>query len=406
MKSWFSRLVAGLVGSRKQGPEGATFSEIAGKGFHWTEDEDGLGLAPDQAVFVPLFGRGFMVYVHPEVEEVTQPQFEALQRFLQLGRDSREETALSLALDYYQMSDSAESAKTLQRPADVWRLVDLEGLTIPRHGRSRDHYVFVWGECRWDDHGLLVVFRNGRLSEVRHGHEPLSADYPVDYVGRFESILLGNSEAKSENRHPDAASQAAEPSAGVSEEPDSRVRSLIELLQDESPSVRDQAAWGLSRLGPAAKAAVPALSALLRAPETNVRDAAARALGRIGPAAKTAIPVLFELARENDLWAREMIGYIAGQIGSAAIPILIYFLRDEKPTLRVLAARELVGIDPSTISPLADLLRDADPAVWVDASFALTTLSRAAAPSVARLLESPETRVRAAAAVALGKMPW
>lgn len=70
------------------------------------------------------------------------------------------------------------------------------------------------------------------------------------------------------------------------------VPSLIEALRSPDPTLRQQAADTLARIGPGAAAAVPALTALLEDADPRVRKSAARALGQIGPAAADAVPSL------------------------------------------------------------------------------------------------------------------
>ena len=75
---------------------------------------------------------------------------------------------------------------------------------------------------------------------------------------------------------------------------------LIDLLKDETPSIRQAVAYGLGQLGPEAAAAVPGLSDALRDDDDFVKVSAATALGNIGPEAKDAIPALTALATGDE----------------------------------------------------------------------------------------------------------
>lgn len=57
------------------------------------------------------------------------------------------------------------------------------------------------------------------------------------------------------------------------------VPALIQALQDYHPDVRQQAAWALGQIGPAAKEAIPALTQTLAAP--GIRDVVGEALRKI-----------------------------------------------------------------------------------------------------------------------------
>jgi HEAT repeat protein len=59
------------------------------------------------------------------------------------------------------------------------------------------------------------------------------------------------------------------------------VTALISCLQDESPSIREESAKTLGRIGPPARAAVVELSRLASDRETAVRTSAEAALEKI-----------------------------------------------------------------------------------------------------------------------------
>jgi HEAT repeat protein len=75
---------------------------------------------------------------------------------------------------------------------------------------------------------------------------------------------------------------------------------LIEVLASPEPTVRQQAAVALGRLGPqVAPTTVPALVKLLNDPEPGVQRAALTSLGQLGPAASPAIAELEKLSEQH-----------------------------------------------------------------------------------------------------------
>lgn len=82
---------------------------------------------------------------------------------------------------------------------------------------------------------------------------------------------------------------------GRAAEPTFQDRTLSSWVQDLkalAPYTRNQAAYAIGGMGPAAVAAVPALIEALKDPEPSVRFPVCIALREIGPNAKDAIPAL------------------------------------------------------------------------------------------------------------------
>jgi len=73
---------------------------------------------------------------------------------------------------------------------------------------------------------------------------------------------------------------------------------LIEMLGDQEPLARAEAAEKLAVLGSTAKYAVPVLITVLDDTDADVRGAAAIALGRIGPDAHDAVDKLIGLLED------------------------------------------------------------------------------------------------------------
>ncbi|HET6884208.1 MAG TPA: HEAT repeat domain-containing protein [Pirellulales bacterium] len=76
------------------------------------------------------------------------------------------------------------------------------------------------------------------------------------------------------------------------------VPALIDILHDDDPSIRAQAARALARMGPKAAPAVSELIVVLNDPDSEVRRGAARALGQIGPDAEDAVPALIKALKD------------------------------------------------------------------------------------------------------------
>ena len=149
------------------------------------------------------------------------------------------------------------------------------------------------------------------------------------------------------------------------------VEALAGLLRDETPYVRQCAAWALGELG--GTRAIEALTGLLRDETPHVRQCAARALGELGD--------------------------------TGSVEALAGLLRDEEADVRVSAAEALAHLgDARAVEALAGLLRDEEADVRVSAAEALAHLGDARASEVlATLLWAEDVDVRRSAARALGR---
>jgi len=91
----------------------------------------------------------------------------------------------------------------------------------------------------------------------------------------------------------------------------------VEDLHGMAPYTRNQAAYAIGGMGPAAKSAVPALIEALKDPEATVRFPVCIALREIGPDAIEAVPALREaLEDRNDdvaAMARKALIKITGE---------------------------------------------------------------------------------------------
>ena len=188
---------------------------------------------------------------------------------------------------------------------------------------------------------------------------------------------------------------------------------LIPLVAERSGTGRGPAAAVIGRLGPSAAAAVPVLSAALDDARADVRWKAAWALGQVGAEARGAIPALIALARDPEVgWhALDALGAI-GPEARTAVPMLTASLGDASGNVRWRAALALGRIGPDgrgAAVPLARLLRDPADNVRLAAAHALGRIDpplAAAAPALAGALRGDaDSRVRAAAAVSLARLP-
>lgn len=98
---------------------------------------------------------------------------------------------------------------------------------------------------------------------------------------------------------------------------DRTLSSWVKDLKADAPYTRNQAAYAIGGMGPAARAAVPALIEALTDPEPVVRFPVCIALREIGPDAKEAVPALMlALDDRNDdvaAMARKALIKITGE---------------------------------------------------------------------------------------------
>jgi hypothetical protein len=132
------------------------------------------------------------------------------------------------------------------------------------------------------------------------------------------------------------------------------VAELRQMLRDPSPAVQAQGAFGLSRMGPAAKDAASDLIDSLKK-DPFVRQNAALALGAIGPeAASDSVPALVELLHDSEWTVRRQAAAALGELGPAArdaVPELKKLTADKDSLVRKAAAaavKKIGGTQPRT----------------------------------------------------------
>lgn len=187
------------------------------------------------------------------------------------------------------------------------------------------------------------------------------------------------------------------------------IPALAERLKiEQRPEVRQQIVMALGAIGSAA--AVPTLSAELTDRRETTRVAAAFGLGRIGPAAKTADAELTKAMTHDDpvlravsAWARVKINPADQAAKDQAVTILTESLISKNPLARTAAFRALADLRPGpdrVLPALAKHLQSKDKAVVAEALQALAALGEPAVPALIKALQLPEHRPLAASILA------
>jgi HEAT repeat protein len=191
---------------------------------------------------------------------------------------------------------------------------------------------------------------------------------------------------------------------------------LVEQLAAREVPVRREAAYQLSRLGPAAKPAVPALITALSDPDRQVWSMAVSVLADLGPDAADALPALIDNldSKKNrgqrDRDKRQVLfrsAHAIARIGPVAIPQLIEALKSEDSMTRAGAAKALGGMGAAAREAVSGLVANLprDPAdERADTIEALALIGRDAVPALGEALGSNEPRTRSGAALALAQI--
>ena len=129
----------------------------------------------------------------------------------------------------------------------------------------------------------------------------------------------------------------------ISQHPDG-VAALVEMTRDADRSGAFEAVNALGRIGLQSETAQGALLSALGHDDADVRRAAARAVGRIGP---SAIPRLKDALYGQDTEIQRNAAEALGWIGPKAVPALIVVLGADAPAVRRAAARALGRLGPA-----------------------------------------------------------
>src|SRR5438552_10142107 len=155
---------------------------------------------------------------------------------------------------------------------------------------------------------------------------------------------------------------------------------------------RDNAAFVLGDIGPAAKAGVLELVALLDSKRAEIRRWAANVLGRIGPDAYEAVPKLLDCLKDEAIRGRaaEALGEI-GADATSAVPALIELLKEENGNVQrsaVVGLGNFGGAAREAVPFLFPLLEAADKTMRKVAAWALREIEPEESVSIERRLES------------------
>jgi len=124
---------------------------------------------------VPVLGQVAEVSLDRESDSARAPspaQLHALDKFLALGPEQKagwtHQVALNCQYTCLRLEvDGLEPPLQLRKRDAVWKHVRLRQVFVPRHGSTRDRYVFVHGGCDWEEeHGLELLLKNERLFRV------------------------------------------------------------------------------------------------------------------------------------------------------------------------------------------------------------------------------------------------
>jgi HEAT repeat protein len=197
------------------------------------------------------------------------------------------------------------------------------------------------------------------------------------------------------------------------------ISALIAVMEDEDEEITGWADEALTRIGaPAIPALInamngydeydtmpwlvagvlsgmgaPAVSALVDAllePNDVMRQSAALALGNMPDAAATAVPALVEaLQDQNDIVRRSVVQALGnmGEAAAPAVPALMSLLKSGEIDMHLWVAGALrrIGVSPTSVTPLIDILKNADDSVR---GLAVVMLERIGAPAVPALIDA------------------
>lgn len=162
------------------------------------------------------------------------------------------------------------------------------------------------------------------------------------------------------------------------------VPALIEAIQDERATTRNEVLFALAAIGPDAQEALPAVTRALKDEDPNVRYSACYALGRMGPSAKAAKPELQKCLDSDDeflamagAWSLAQIDPACPETAPKSVPVLVRGLADSEAITRIQAAESLGRLGP---------------------------LAKPALPALKAAREDPNQDVRAAVAAALERI--
>ena len=186
----------------------------------------------------------------------------------------------------------------------------------------------------------------------------------------------------------------------------SAVPALIKAVKDSDHRVRREAAWSLGMIGDDSEATRLSLISLLFDPMPDVREAAALALAQTGDANTGLSDLqkrLFASSTGSDT-KRLAAGALGGMAIHTSSAVVSRLLQDPDPIVRRWAVAALAEIaDREAATPLSLILKkDPNPGVRIEAAFHLGKIGNAAARvALKAALKDPDEHVRRLAESAL-----
>jgi HEAT repeat protein len=188
-------------------------------------------------------------------------------------------------------------------------------------------------------------------------------------------------------------------------------RDALQGLDSSLAEERLESVEALAARGRDAHGAVPALIRCIKTdPELTIRLRAVAALGKIGQPVEAVAPALLEAGTDPLGPIRHNASIALSGLPGEAVPLMRDALGDERPWVRLQAARFLLGRESGASPPigiLTSLLREPDVEIQADAALTLGKLESRAAeavPAISGMLGSDIPKVRRIASHALGRI--
>jgi HEAT repeat protein len=180
--------------------------------------------------------------------------------------------------------------------------------------------------------------------------------------------------------------------------------SLVGLLEDKSPSVRQEAAKTLGAIGVGLEAASEPLLKAVKDPDSNVRYEAIRALGSLS-GSPAVVDALVLAMKDGNVHVRKEAGEVLVRVGEQAVGVLSGLLQGGEPEqqMSMVSLLERIG-GGKAAEALAKALEMEDAQVHAAAVESLTKLGKQAVPALARRLDEGHSQVSMRVCMALEKI--
>ena len=139
---------------------------------------------------------GQLVAIEVELDEknMEPQQRQAIRHVLALGTNALENAAPAVVQNYEvyrEAIDDDEQMPPLDRPMDVWRQVQIDHISVPRHYQARHAYFLIYAECDWNsEHGLEIRFRDGAAIEADQvGDSGGARDDTVEHLEMLRQLI-------------------------------------------------------------------------------------------------------------------------------------------------------------------------------------------------------------------------